>query len=169
MNCGHAFAATIRGSQRRDGWCVECRLSRSPVATSKTAHAIDGEKNAPWFRILLQFGAERRPDVPNVPTAIELATTEADRALLRFYAVKFNMARPLVAPPDVPAERVAALRAAFDAVMRDPLYLDEARRIGLEVNPLDGEGIAKLIRQVQATPQDVVERLRELLASARSR
>jgi len=63
MNCGHAFAATIRGSQRRDGWCVECRLSRSPVATSKTAHAIDGEKNAPWFRILLQFGAERRPDV----------------------------------------------------------------------------------------------------------
>ncbi len=102
-------------------------------------------------------------------TVIELATTEADRALLRFYAVKFNMARPLVAPPDVPAERVAALRAAFDAAMRDPQHLDEARRIGLEVNPLDGAGIAKLIRQVQATPQDVVERLRDLLASARTR
>ena len=89
--------------------------------------------------------------------------------MLRFYAVKFNMARPLVAPPDVPAERLAALRDAFDATMKDPQYLEEARRIGLDVNPLDGEGIAALIRQVQATPQDVVDRLRELLAGASKR
>ena len=89
---------------------------------------------------------------------------EADRALLRFYALKFSMARPLMTPPDVPAERVAALRAAFDATMKDPQYLEEARRIGLDVNWLGGDGIAKLIQQVQATPQDVVDRLRELLA-----
>src|SRR4029077_16656603 len=114
-------------------------------------------------RILLQFGTERLAELPNVPTAIELAAAEADRALLRFYAVKFNMARPLMTPPDVPAERVAALRAAFDATMTDPQYLDEAKRIGLEVNPLGGEGIARLIHDVQATPQPVVDRLRALL------
>jgi tripartite-type tricarboxylate transporter receptor subunit TctC len=83
---------------------------------------------------------------------------------LRFYAVKFSMARPLVAPPDVPQQRVAALRAAFDATMKDPQYMEEARRIGLDINPVAGEGIAALVRQVQATPQPVVDRLRELLA-----
>jgi hypothetical protein len=57
------------------------------------------------------------------------------------------------------------LRSAFDATMHDPQFLDEARRIGLEISPLGGEGIAKLIRDVQATPQPVVDRLRELLAA----
>jgi len=134
----------------------------SNITVNKADWLRDGK-----VRILLQFGTERLPSLPNVPTVVELAHAEADRALLRFYAVKFSMARPLMAPPDVPAERLAALREAFDATMKDPQYLEEARRIGLDVNPLGGEGIAKLIQQVQATPQDVVDRLRELLARPR--
>ena len=113
---------------------------------------------------MAEYGTERLPGLPNVPTAIELAAAEADRALLRFYAVKFSMARPLMAPPEVPAERLAALRAAFDATMTDPQFLEETQRIGLDLSPLGGDGITKLIQQVQATPQDVVDRLRELLA-----
>ena len=81
-------------------------------------------------------------DLPDVPTAMELASTESDRALFRLYAAKFTMARPLVLPPDVPAERIAALREAFDATMKDPQYIEEAKRIGLDVNPLGGEAIA---------------------------
>jgi tripartite-type tricarboxylate transporter receptor subunit TctC len=136
----------------------------SNITVNKSDWLRDGK-----VRILLQFGAERLAALPDVPTALELAAAEADRALLRFYAVKFNMARPLFAPPDVPADRLAALRAAFDATMKDPQYLEEARRIGLDVNPLGGEGIAALIREVQATPQPVVDRLRELLAAGKSR
>jgi tripartite-type tricarboxylate transporter receptor subunit TctC len=120
-------------------------------------------------RVLMQYGTERLQDLPDVPTAMELASTEADRALFRLYAVKFNMARPLVLPPEVPAERVAALRAAFDATMKDPQYIEEAKRIGLDVNPLGGEAIAKLIEQVQATPQDAVDRLHEVLARPKTR
>ena len=153
---------------------INLAVERGEVQGNNTGLSNITVNKADWLRdgkvrILLQYGTERLPDLPNVPTAIELAASEADRTLLRFYAVKFNMARPLVAPPDVPAERVAALRAAFDATMKDPQYLEEARRIGLDVNPLGGEGIAKLIRQVQAAPQDVVDRLRELLAGARPR
>ena len=136
----------------------------SNITVNKADWLRDGK-----VRILLQYGTERLPSLPNVPTVIELVRAEADRALLRFYAVKFSMARPLMAPPDVPAERVAALRDAFDATMKDPQYLEEARRIGLDVNPLGGGGIANLVQQVQATPNDVVDRLRELLASARPR
>jgi tripartite-type tricarboxylate transporter receptor subunit TctC len=149
---------------------INLAVERGEVQGNNTGLSNITVNRADWLRdgkvrILLQFGVERLAALPDVPTAVELASAEADRALLRFYAVKFSMARPLFAPPDVPADRLAALRAAFDATMKDPQYLDEARRIGLDVNPLDGEGIAALIRKVQGTPQPVVDRLRELLAA----
>jgi tripartite-type tricarboxylate transporter receptor subunit TctC len=101
-----------------------------------------------------------------VPTVAELAASDEDRALLRFYSLKFNMARPLILPPGVPADRRAALQAAFEATMKDPDYLAEAQRIGLETNWLGGKDLADLIRQIQETPQSVVDRLRDLLARA---
>jgi tripartite-type tricarboxylate transporter receptor subunit TctC len=86
--------------------------------------------------------------------------------LLRFYALKFAMARPLVGPPEVPADRVAALNDAFDATMKDPHYLADAARIGLETNWLGSASLKGLVQQIQETPQPVVDRLRELLARA---
>jgi tripartite-type tricarboxylate transporter receptor subunit TctC len=150
------FLATERGEVQGNN------TGLSNITVNRADWLRDGK-----VRILLQYGAERLPSLPGVPTAVELAPAETDRALLRFYAVKFSMARPLMAPPDVPAERLAVLRDAFDATMKDPQYLEDAARIGLDVNPLAGEGIAKLIRQVQSTPQPVVDRLRELLAGAK--
>ncbi len=117
-------------------------------------------------RILLQFGSERLAALPDVPTVVELASSDLDRALLRFYALKFNMARPLLIPPDVPPERTAALQSAFAATMQDPAYLAEAKRIGLETNWLGAKEMAAQVRQIEETPQSVVDRLRELLAQA---
>jgi hypothetical protein len=76
------------------------------------------------------------------------------------------MARPLVLPPEVPAERAEALQAAFEATMKDAQYLADARKIGLETNWVGGPGMAQLVRQIQETPQPVVDRLRGLLAQA---
>jgi hypothetical protein len=72
-------------------------------------------------------------------------------------------------PPDVPVERVTALQQAFEATMRDGAYLDEARRIGLDTNWLGSADLARGVRQIQETPQPVVDRLRELLARAGAR
>jgi tripartite-type tricarboxylate transporter receptor subunit TctC len=153
---------------------INLAVERGEVQGNNTGLSNITVNRADWLRdgkvrILLQYGAERLPALAGVPTAAELVGAEEDRALLRFYAVKFNMARPLVAPPEVPAERLAALRAAFDATMKDPKYVEEAQRIGLDVNPLGGEAIAALIRQVQSTPQPVVDRLRDLLAGGKNR
>src|SRR5262249_55257285 len=122
---------------------INLAVERGEVQGNNTGLSNVTVNKADWLRdgkvrILLQLGTDRLAALPDVPTALELAPTEADRALLRFYAVKFNMARPLFAPPEVPAERLAALRAAFDTTMKDPQYLEEARRIGLEINPLGG-------------------------------
>ena len=120
-------------------------------------------------RILLQYGSARLPQLPEVPTAIELMTSDADREMWRIYTLKYAFARPLALPPDVPAERVAALRAAFDATMADPRYIADVRRLGLDVNPLDGETVTRLIGEIQATPEPVIARLRELLTQPASR
>jgi tripartite-type tricarboxylate transporter receptor subunit TctC len=121
------------------------------------------------IRILLQFGTERLAVLKDVPTVAELATSDADRALLRFYGLKFKMARPLIIPPNVPAERTAALQAAFEATMRDPQYLDEAKRIGLDTNWLGAGDMAEIMRQIEETPQPVVDQLRALLSRADTR
>jgi tripartite-type tricarboxylate transporter receptor subunit TctC len=153
---------------------INLAVERGEVQGNNTGLSNITVNKADWLRdgkvrILLQYGAERLPVLPDVPTAAELVGAEEDRTLLRFYAVKFNMARPLAVPPEVPPERLAALRAAFDATMKDPRYIEDAKRIGLDVSPLGGAQIEALIRQVQATPEGVVARLRELLAVQKPR
>jgi len=150
---------------------INIAAERGEVQGNNTGVSNLTVNRADWLRdnkvrILLQYGGERLAPLKDVPTAVELAGSEADRAALRFYALKFNMARPLFLPPDVPADRVAALQAAFAATMQDPQYLADAKRIGLDTNWLGGDDVAKLIRQVQDTPQPVIDRLRELLARA---
>jgi tripartite-type tricarboxylate transporter receptor subunit TctC len=124
-----------------------------------------------WFRdgrasVIINFGTDRLPEIPQVPTAIELAENEGDKELFRFLAMKFEMARPLALPPGVPSERVRLLQDAFDATMKDPEYLAEAKKIGLDVSPLGGAAIARLVTDIQGTSEAVVQRLRGLLAEA---
>ena len=150
---------------------INIAAERGEVQGNNTGLSNLTVNKADWMRdnkvrILLQYGNERLPVLKDVPTVVELASTEEDRALLRFYALKFAMARPLVAPPEVPPDRVIALNEAFEATMKDPQYLADAARIGLDTNWLGSAGLKGLVQQIPETPQPVVDRLRELLARA---
>lgn len=114
-------------------------------------------------RVLIQFGRERLSQLPDVPTAIELATDPADKEMLRFYSYKYDIAYALNAPPDVPAERVAALLEAFDETMKDPEYIAAAKRIELPINSLGGKAVTRIIDAIQATPQKVVDHMRVMM------
>ena len=121
-----------------------------------------------WIRqkllnILIQFGRERLSQLPDVPTAMELATDERDRKALEFYSYKYDMAYAMITPPDVPADRVAALTAAFEATMSDPEYVEAAKKIELPLNSLNGAEVTKIIDAIQSTPQDIVDRMRGLM------
>ena len=123
-----------------------------------------------WFRdrkvrIMIQYGSERSSQLPDVPTAAELATNPQDREMLRFYALKFSMAYPLVMAQDVPDDRVKAMRAAFDATMKDPKFLEEAKRLGLDIDPFSGSDIARLIDEIEKAPAEIVSRIAELIAA----
>jgi tripartite-type tricarboxylate transporter receptor subunit TctC len=125
-----------------------------------------------WFRdgkvrVLVQFGTERMRQLPDVPTAIELAATQSDKDMLRFYARKFSMAYPFVMAAEVPVERVKAMRGAFEATMRDPAFLKDAARLGLDVDPFSGAEMEALIRELDAAPKGIVDRVAEFIEPAK--
>jgi tripartite-type tricarboxylate transporter receptor subunit TctC len=121
-----------------------------------------------WLRdkkvnILVQFAMTHHPDLPNVPLAIELVKSQEDRDVLEMVFTKYRMARPLVAPPDVPQERVTVLRRAFDATMKDAEFLKEAAKTGTDIDPVSGEEIEAVIRRVYAMPPALIVKAKQLL------
>jgi tripartite-type tricarboxylate transporter receptor subunit TctC len=121
------------------------------------------------IRLVLQFGRERSAELPDIPTAAEWAETAADKRLFQFYGIKYEMSYPIMFAPGVPGDRVAALRTAFDQTMADPQYQAEAKRIGLEVNPLGGGAMHDLMKTINDMPEDLVARLRALIVAQTQR
>jgi tripartite-type tricarboxylate transporter receptor subunit TctC len=118
------------------------------------------------LRFLLQFGHETRwKGLPDVPTAHELAKTAADKALLDLAELPFQMARPFMAPPGIPPERAAILKTAFMATQKDPDYLKEAKTMKVDISPLPGEAIAKIVARISQTPPAVAARYNKILHS----
>src|SRR5262245_11274310 len=118
------------------------------------------------IRLVLQFGRERSAEVPNVPTAAEWAASEAGKRLFQCYGIKYEMSYPIMAVPGVPAERVAALRTAFDATMADPEYRTDATRAGVGVSPQSGAAMHELMKIIDGMPDDLVVRLRNLIVGS---
>ena len=117
------------------------------------------------IRPLAQFTLAKSGVLPNVPLATDLASTDNGRRAIEFFAADSVLAWPLVAPPDVPAERVAELRAAFNAMMQDPQLLAEAATQGLDIDPVSGAEIAALVERLYGTPPDVLDLVRKINAS----
>jgi tripartite-type tricarboxylate transporter receptor subunit TctC len=113
--------------------------------------------------VLVQIGLKRAPDLPDVPLLLELAGNDMDRQVLTFLSADTAIARALVTTPDTPPERVAALRRAFDATMRDPDFLAEADKALLDIAPMSGEDSQKIADSIVNTPPEVVARAKALL------
>jgi tripartite-type tricarboxylate transporter receptor subunit TctC len=103
------------------------------------------------------------PDIKGVPMAIDLARTPEDRQVMEVIFAKFGMSRPFMAPPDLPAERLATLRSAFDATVKDPAFLAEAEKLGMEINPVNGADLQTLVSRIMNTQPALAERAREAL------
>jgi tripartite-type tricarboxylate transporter receptor subunit TctC len=108
------------------------------------------------LNFLVQAALRKHVDFPDVPLLADIAKTQEQRQIVRLVAASQEMARPFLAPPGLPPDRAAALRAAFDATMRDPDFLVEAHRLDLGVNPIGGAAIADLLAELYATPKDVI-------------
>jgi tripartite-type tricarboxylate transporter receptor subunit TctC len=112
------------------------------------------------IRILAQWDLKRHPEMPDVPMFLDVAKTEADKQALELELARLEFGRPFFMPPNVPADRVAAVRRAFDATMKDKDFLADAEKLKIEVDPLTGEQVAELVGRLYATPPDIVARVR---------
>jgi tripartite-type tricarboxylate transporter receptor subunit TctC len=113
--------------------------------------------------ILFQGGAAPNPELKDVPFVADLARNPDDRLAIEFLYAGQGIGRPFVAPPDMPADRLKMVRDAFSATMKDPEFLDDAKRNMLDVEPEDGEHLAALIKKIYATPKPIVDKIGELI------
>ena len=110
------------------------------------------------INIIVQAGLRKEPELPDVPLATDLTSTQEQLQIVKLILVSQEIARPFAAPPNLPAERATALVAAFDETMRDKNFLADAKMQLLDVDPVSAKNIGALLADVYATPKDVTER-----------
>jgi tripartite-type tricarboxylate transporter receptor subunit TctC len=113
--------------------------------------------------VLLQAGAESRPELAGVPNVLTLARNDEERKVLEYLYAGQDIGRPFVAPPDLPAERLKVLRNAFSATMKDSEFVADVKRNKFDLEPEDGEHLAALINKVYATPKAIIDRVSNLI------
>ena len=117
------------------------------------------------IRFLLQMGLTPEPRLQGVPFALDLVKSEEERQVLELIFAKYQTGRPYFVAPGVPEERVAALRTAFDATMKDPALLSDAKTQRLEISPMTGAQVQALLARLYRTPEAIVARARQALGT----
>jgi tripartite-type tricarboxylate transporter receptor subunit TctC len=115
--------------------------------------------------IIVQAALKKEPEISSVPLATELTKTPEQLQIIKLLLVSQAMARPFAAPPDIPADRKAALIAAFDATMKDADFLAEAQKLSFDVRPVDATTIDAMLAEVYQTPKDVIARATRAISS----
>ncbi len=139
---------------------VDVRGSNSWTSWKATRPDWIAEKK---INILVQIGLAKTSDLPDVPLLMELGANDDDRRLLRVLSASTALGRPIFTTPDVPADRVAALRQAFEAMVRDPAFVEDAKRGKFDIDPSSGEAMQKVVTEMMAVPKEQSERLRQII------
>ena len=116
-------------------------------------------------RIIVQLALEKHPEMPDVPLITDYVKSADDRQQIALALGSGLMGRPYVAPADVPGDRVKILRDSFMTVLASPALQDEARKMRVEINPMSGEAIQKLLAEQYRTPKPLVAKVRALLTA----
>lgn len=139
-----------------------CGLSWSTIKASRPHWIKDRMLN-----VIVQVGIDKLPDLPDVPSALDLVADTQSRQVLELVLIRQEIGRPIVLPPDVPADRVAVLRQAFDMVLSDKDFLADAGKAGMEIDPLSGAAITAMLATAYRAPKAIVARMIALIEPAK--
>lgn len=143
------FLAMERGETQ-----ARCGMSWGGLKASRPDWLATGK-----LKIVLQMAMQKHPELDAVPTIMDMVTKPEDRLALEYLYATQEMGRPFLAPPGVPADRVAALRKAFDDMVAAPTFLDDARKSNQEVDPIPGTRVQQIVERLYATPPDIIARV----------
>lgn len=149
---GHIWLAIERGEL--DGNCTLMTSLESQKPDWLPQKKIDP---------LVQFSETKHPSLPNVPTIFEVLTSENEKKAINFLIASEQIGRPIIAPPGLQADRTAALRKAFLDMMKDPEFLDFAKKSKMDMDPVAGEKAAEIAAAIQNTSSEAVEIARKFM------
>jgi tripartite-type tricarboxylate transporter receptor subunit TctC len=129
----------------------------SVVATHK--QWVDDKK----INILVQLSLSKHADLAQVPLIMDFAKDDEQKQIFKLVFARQPMGRPFLAPPGIPADRVAALRKAFMDTLQDKDFLAEAERMKLEINPVSGDAVQKIVQEVYQTPKSITTKVTEMI------
>ncbi len=115
------------------------------------------------IRVLVQYGPGRHPEFPSLPSVVELARNAEDREVIRFFVGGSAVGRSIATPPSVPQDRLATLRNAFDQMIKSKSFTEETRKRNIEIDPMSGEDLQKLVSAMSGLPSALVERARGIM------
>jgi tripartite-type tricarboxylate transporter receptor subunit TctC len=146
-------------------------MERGEVEGHSTAWSAVKVAKPDWLRdktvnIIVQFALKRHPELPDVPTAVELARNDDERQVLAAIMNASEVGTAFFTGPGVPPDRLAALRRAFDETVKDPDFLAEAEKIRLGVSPMAGDDLQKLVAQVSSLSPALLDKVRAAYPAA---
>jgi hypothetical protein len=127
-----------------------CGIGTDSLATSAKASLDSGK-----IKVIIQVGQDPDPLIPGVPESVDFAVSPEARQTMEFLIGRQYFSRPFAVPPGTPAARVAALRAAFDATMKDPKFIADAEHVRLPLSPVSGPVVQDYIKKLFATPNNI--------------
>lgn len=148
---------------------VGLAMERGEVqARMQTVNSLTSGSEAAWYkdgkvRVLMQVALEKSPLLPDVPLITDYSKDPDVLAMANFMLAPLKAGRPFAVPPGVPEDRVAALRAAFDAAAADPAFLEEMKKANSDVDPITGQDVEAIIDSLYATPAPVLDNVKKLL------
>jgi tripartite-type tricarboxylate transporter receptor subunit TctC len=155
---GYTGSGGINLALERGEISGRCGWSWDSLKSQQGAWLRDGK-----LAILVQIGPARQPEIGDVPLVTELAKTDEQRAILAFIFGEQILGKPFMMAPDVPPERVAAIRAAFMATAEDPAAIAEMKKMEFDVSPLAGADMQAIVAKTVETPRDILDKAREAL------
>src|ERR1700683_1187957 len=142
-------------------------------------HELDGRGSDSWasmktthpdwlrdhtINILFQVGPRREPDLPDVPLWTDLAENNDQREVLALLSGEVSVGRPILTAPNVPAERVKALRQAFADTLRDPQFIEAAKQANMDMNPMQGEELQQVVEKIVTSPPRILALVKDAIA-----
>ncbi len=135
-----------------------CALFTSSINTQYADDVKTGR-----MKIVVQMGAKKMFTFGDVPSVYEFAKTDEQRQIMEAHFGSLMLARPIMGPPGIPADRLAALRTAFFAMMKDPEFLAEAQKTGIEIDPVPPEQVHELLAKFASYPKDIMQKAAKAL------
>jgi tripartite-type tricarboxylate transporter receptor subunit TctC len=155
---GYPTGAGLQHSMERRETFGRCGWSWSSIKATHPQWVTDGTIN-----LLVQVALQKHSELPHVPLITDFAKTPEQREVLKTIFASQVLGRPFFTTPDVPMERLAALRRAFDAAMVDKEFLAEAEKLKLEVTPVDGLTVESLVNEIYRSPTEIVSKAGALM------